>query len=257
MVDANTFNRNKFLRVAVKQLTAQAVQRLSKDLSDVTVQFFDVMEKNLDRRRQRDAFRQANRNLAEGAKSAVVKSYDNLIGNRPHPSYRGGDRLSGRMSTALKSGGWIRGTESGINYIDRDFLDGEAAHWHRLAFGAAPSGVPVVSTMEVFFGSDSARVTAFSASPSGPFTLPKGGTFIDPKSGKTVPLGGRGDEFHLGVPESRHALSKTIPTSGIVGRNFFQAGLDYIGENVEKEYTPIIERAIDLAARDLGVLADR
>lgn len=246
---------NQFVQLAVKQLAVEAAEEIGEGLSKVTSQFFETLGENLSRRRQKDAFRKAHQNLADGAKDAVVESYDSLIGNRPHLSYREGSRLTGRMRDALVSENWIQATESGIKYIDVDVLDAAAAHWYRLAFGAGPRGRPTLSRIPITFAGVTIEQTAISTTPSEPFLMPRGG-FLNVGEGDAKwakpDISQRGK--HPFYPTGRSKA--TIPAQGFPGRNFFQAGITYIGRNIEKEYEPIINRAIELSGQNLGVAAD-
>lgn len=227
-------------------------------------------------RARRERFRSAMNDVGLQALRAVNDAY------RPvnKISYREDDgRLSGgKLKRAINSPNMFRAAPDGIAFINRAWLDNQAAHWYRLNFGAGSKASlgrrPKNQTMR-FFGEvvGSYGLEGFPPSPS--FRIPPGwfgGT------GKPTPLGGAtGQRFDplrnirkISNPQTQRAAfsvafrrSKSsqgakftsIQSRGIAAMGFLDAGVSSIARNMPAAYTflfrEILRESIDNPAQSL------
>lgn len=218
----------------------------------------------------------ANRHsvIAREAQSAVIAAYERRFTNNVG-SYRQGDpkRLSGQMLKALRDPSLMIAQRDGILMFNEAVLDEKAAHWYRLNFGAQPRGRQKISkTYKLDFeGATVGEISLKHRRPSGRFSMPAG-VFISP-GGEIVGhdvnrrgwdkfytigafyrnIGGKGavlDVSKLGArpketKAGRRGLAlntpKDIPTQGIVGGLFFDAGVKVVAKQLPILYSTLLD----------------
>jgi hypothetical protein len=181
--------------------------------------------------------------LGERAQETMVRSYDQLVTAREGPAsathYRAGaGRLAaGLMRKALEDQDFFTATPLGLEWGNREVLDGAAAQWHRLNFGAGG------------FGGASGSL-GFDDEPSPAFDMPAG-VWINPEGSRVAPgSSARGaDAFYpqlktvtlsdgsTGKINARPAgikgrSSAMKATAGIEGKHFMERGLQKIAEEL-------------------------
>lgn len=221
------------------------------------------------------------RRLGELGQQAMVRSYDQLVTRREGPASashyrRGQGRLAGGiLRQALSNGSFFTATADGLNFGDTNFLDAEAAHWHRINFGAGARGAGDAVDFPVSFGA-SVGTLGLEEGPSPGFALPPG-VWLGP-NGHVVRHGAapRGaDQFFPGFAwakagdgggytsaGSRYGLNGTIrrskirsqpaamrPTQGIEAANFMNAGIAKIAQNIPDLYRAYVEDLIEGSIR--------
>lgn len=211
----------------------------------------------------RQARRQAHQTLAEEAQKSVKRSYAQTVTRHKRvPSYRQGDRYSGGvLLRALGSPRMFRVDAVGIDFIDVEFLDGEAAQWARLNAGAAPAGQGSRARFEVRFSGLVVASLGLDMVPSAGFRIPRG-YWWDPTSNEPVSPGETPAQFYLGGTGPRGGASRFLRgserrrvnfqeprvTGGIRARNFLDAGVRTIardlGPTYERMYRDLHERGL-------------
>jgi hypothetical protein len=217
--------------------------------------------------------------IAAEAQNAVIAAYTRRYTRN---SYRVGDpkRLSGKMMEALTDRSLMISQRDGILMFNEAMLDQKAAHWYRLNFGAQPAGRRKVSkTYKINFeGADLGNLSLRKNRASGRFSLPAG-VFIS--GGKVVAhekgrrgtddfytfgafygaLGGSGGldakKLHKGgltVGKTKAGrvgfkmeTPKDIPTRGIVGGLFFDAGVKVVAKQLPILYSTLLDEWIEKA----------
>lgn len=171
--------------------------------------------------------------IGRRAQQAVLNAYAQTVTARKRtPSYRLGDRYAGgRLRAAIASSSFYEATPRGLTFINRDVLDREAKHWHRLNFGAGARGGGGRRLYEIRWGGLVAATIGFDDGPSKAFGLPEG-FFLGPE-GRPVPWGS--------APRSSQpfvALRKPqrFPTSGIAARRFLDTGVATIARMLPRAY---------------------
>lgn len=211
--------------------------------------------------------------IAQEAQTAVYGAYSRRY---TRPSYRQNDpsRLSGKMEEALQDKSLIIAQRDGLLMFNRSILDQKAAHWYRLNFGAQPAGRQKISKSYklMFEGTNLGELSLKNNRASGRFSMPAG-VFLDP-GGKVVSH----DEFRRGIdqfytlgafyrslidrsvdankiglrPKETKAgrrgfdvrAPREVPTRGIVGGLFFDAGLKVVANKLPVLYSTLLDEWI-------------
>jgi hypothetical protein len=195
--------------------------------------------------------RKVHEEVAANMRQAVKSSFEQTVKSRPG-QYRGGqNRISdGVLKRAITDPSMAVGTEEGIDFVNERKLDTEARHWKRLNFGAlgtAQSGRTAKSYPLRFDGvtlfrvgfSDQSR-PAFSL-PPGAFSSPEG--VFQPHDSTRTGM----DRFYPGGVGTR----LRIPTRGIKPREFLDAGLRRMVEDLPVAYMTMIEGWLDDAEKSV------
>jgi hypothetical protein len=235
----------------ILKLSARAFANLSEEmrlmLTEVASDFADD-----DAATRAKLFQQ----LGEAAQQTMLRSYDQVVKAREGPAsqthYRAGaGRLAGGvMRQALGNPAFFRATSLGLEWGNREMLDGAAAQWHRLNFGAGGRGGGGGSEYPVRFGGSSTTL-GFDDAPSPSFSMPEG-VWISPESGGRVAAGQNPSGTDMFYPQRTKithddgstSTIKSRPggamggstgmraTRGIEGKHFMEAGLRRIAQDL-------------------------
>lgn len=212
-----------------------------------------------------------NREIARLMKEAVLERYDETVGQSAGNKHeqRRSNRLSGKMRAALQQTGVVAtGAGAQVRFINRRKLDQEAAHWHRLNFGAGARGEHVARSIEVttsFYGGSASFDISLDDGPSPAFMTPRGfwykgssynwtwhdksrrgaDAFIPASSSSSAGNG-------LTDPARRKKRSRVaqdtrewFSTDGIKGYHFFDAGLEAFATHFPSMYRDLFDTWID------------
>lgn len=184
-----------------------------------------------------DAMRRMHGRVADSMYQAVLEAYQSDVEATRNKAYdaqrQGRNRNYGRLGDAIFSDRSliVRSTRSGIVYVDKKRLDEVASHWRRLNFGAGLRGrIGGRVDVPVTLGGAAVFRLGFRNRPSKSFSMPEG-VFLD-KAGNQHPSKLMPSGIHAFVPQAREL---TIPTLGIRGRNFLNAGLFAYAESFPVE----------------------
>lgn len=210
-----------------------------------------------------DRMRKLYEEVAKEGQRALVESYEAQHGHGPKYRYADTGRWhrysNNVLLNALKSPNMYRVAADGIEFINIDWLDQQAAQWYRLNFGAAPRGSSArpAQTM-TFFGSFTVPAPDLNSNrPSKPFRLPRGffSEMAAPRSTSTAlrqlsphgegrrqpfyPLGGIQYSSQLGraFPENSR-FGDPVMTRGIRGTRFLDRGV----EEINRLFPTAVER---------------
>lgn len=211
--------------------------------------------------------------VARLAQRSVIQSYAQLITAQEGPAsrthYRAGrdprrDRLAGGiLRRALGRPDFVEAGPDGLRFVNVTMLDEQAAHWHRIAFGAAGAGGGSSPQFEVSFGNLLVATLGYDEPASPAFALPRG--FWLDLSGERVRAGvnpAGSDQFYPQSGRSSYSKRRGVPsrlsrrqTRGIVGRDFFAAGLARVAHEFPLGYEQYYQRLYDqYAASGTGPL---
>lgn len=191
--------------------------------------------------------------VAEDMRAAVKNSFEQTVKSHPG-SYRAGEnRLSGGMlKRAVMSSSLAIGTAEGIDYVDADRLDEEAAHWRRLNFGAYGTEVAGRKTEVFQFRFDDIVLfsVGFKDRPRPAFSMPPG-RFFNAEGDLVAHSSSR----FTGSGVSRTGMDRFYPgggrgnkvpiTRGITARNFLDAGLERMVRDLPIAYTTLVDSWLD------------
>lgn len=213
----------------------------------------------------------ANRHavIASEAQSAVSAAFSRRY---TRPSYRQNDpsRLSGKMDEALNDPSLVIAQRDGIFLFNQAILDQKAAHWYRLNFGAQPAGRQKISkTYKLAFeGATLGELSLKNNRPSGRFSLPPGvflsrgqitphdpsrrgsdqfytlGAFYRSVINRDLDASKIGARFRTAKSGRKgFALKapKDVPTRGIVGGLFFDAGIKVVANKLPLLYSTLLD----------------
>ncbi len=213
-----------------------------------------TMAHAFDSRNDREEFRAIHQRVGELAQDSVLRSYDQLVTAREGPAsrlhYRSGeDRLPNTLRRALARPNLFEASPDGLRWINVAMLNREAAHWHRINFGARSAGGGSNAEFEVTFNNLVVGFLAYNEPASPGFSLPPG--FWMDSEGNRVPFrrAGAADRFFPASQRPagfRGPASKARQTAGIEAKNFLDAGLRRIGEEFplgyEQHYKKIVNK---------------
>jgi hypothetical protein len=255
-----------------KPIAVDAVNRaVAAQVKNGTIEIFQKyiasMLRNIDKR---EDLENMHRNLALGARAAILLEYDKHHGKRP--SYRNLDRgklkrySNKKLRKALDSPVRIGDgpgrslfsvSAAGIGLFDVKFLDDTAKQWYRLNFGALPAGssLPGQGSIRMFGRSSGKRLSLEGFGPSMPFYVPQAlssrGLWSREyltstnykalsKPGRNIRNGEPGALYVVGYGKDgkpfRGSFSPHL-SKGITGTRFLDAGVRYINNNYGKERT--------------------
>lgn len=205
-------------RVFITQAMENAEGELREKLDLVAKNFARVANQRVGMKNKMDQ-------VARDAREATLAAF--LARVRVSKYRAGQNRLVGAMLHALQREDWAFGTSTGVIFGNTAVLDVEAAHWHRLNFGAGEAGKESLPRNGPMYFSLDPRASGAHGTlitsdfglrgeaPSPAFTMPTG-VFVGDNEGTTVPFGaGRGQAFytrHWYMEEFRsHLDSKVLP----------------------------------------------
>lgn len=265
----------------ISNLDFQVRRAIAKGLAKVGKRLADAGKDIGDEARDAGRRRSMHDKIAQGMRTATVTAYrQNVLAKKIVPSYRQGDgRMSGgALLNALNSERMSFGTDRGIEFIDRAYLDDVAAHWYRLNFGALPDAGPGALPIPIRFGDNTVTVT-LGGGPSRPFMVPdRPGAWAYWLRGQPRDAGGRfarGQGLHeragpagsearaafggndtrdamlfLGNPRFRNIFAfQAIPARGIRGRHFLEAGVQHFAERITPAYDDHIRQSLSRAIK--------
>lgn len=232
------------------------------------------------RRPQTDTARRTgiHERLGSNAQVAIIEAYDEMVVGTEGPAsathYRAGlNRLAGGvLRRALANPRNIyTAYADGLSFINQDGLYREAAHWHRIAFGAGARGRGAHSSYTVRFGNLVAASIGIIEEPSAEFKMPPG-MFYGVEDGKGVPPSASRRGQDVFFPNAQKARDKRpgvrwVPhkqrarkfgyvggmrTQGIRGENFFDAGVAVIANEFPLAYEQYYRDLFNEASRRLA-----
>lgn len=242
------------------------IARLAQETEDVTTNMLAAI------RRDNPAFRQQMfQRLGRNAQISMLDSYGQLVTRREGAAsrthYRAGQGrfAGGVLRSALGSSDFFEATPNGLSWGNIAALDAAAKHWHRVAFGAGGRGQGGSAHYSVTF-KDLAQAAdiGYQESASPGFSMPAG-VWIS-EDGRRVPAGrhpngsdafypvriqneitrqprpGQVGEIRRNISLSRQGAHIRIqgrppglrPTRGIEGKDFFNAGVRRIANDLPK-----------------------
>lgn len=209
-------------------------------------------------------FQQAHQDVGNAAMVSVVTGFNNRRFRRDTGPYRGGEnRLSGRLGRALASRSNVSASSVGLSIINEGFLDREAAHWRRLNFGAGAGsreGIIAPQQFAITWGGVAAGVLGLAEQPSAAFQIPRGfwlssgGEVVSPNpalgSARFYPGDPSNAGYGSGLPKQRPRI-----TGGIASRNFIDAGVRRIANELPRAYQTLYEGHFARTSEGLKALA--
>ena len=254
----------------VRLIMSEVAATTNTQLSAAMGRWAKTMDKQVTTAREKD-LKRIHKETALLAQEAVLSAYQASGIGTEFPSYRQRDtgklrRYSGgAMERAMRNKSFIVGDSRSIRFVDQDLMDREAKQWYRLNFGAAPRGSknPSVGSMRFFGKASSQRAELTGFPPSEAFKIPAraatgffSSTFSPTSKGKLTPTSGRGafyirtkgQKFTGEVPPK---FLRGIPTNGIEGKRFLDAGARSINENYPRLLTAMIRRWEDTARKSM------
>lgn len=257
------------VHTVVESLTTQfarAVLADTKYKQQQLISLAQVFERGLQNSAR---LQQIHQRVGAAAQRSVIASYGQLVtgqeGAASRSHYRAGrSRLAdGVMRRALGRGDFFEAGPDGLRFINITMLDDQAAHWHRLAFGAAGRGRGSAVRYTVTLGNVAVAAIGYDEPPSPSFRMPPG-LWITPQGERVAP-GANPNGSDLFFPQSerpsgvrgRPSFRNTRQTSqgpqtfvgamsrGIVGRDFFAAGVRRIAEEFPRGYLAYYEEIFD------------
>lgn len=179
--------------------------------------------------------------IATLAQRSVLQAYGQLVTSREGPASRthyrvGAGRLAaGVMLRALGRADFVEAASDGVRFANTTMLDQQAAHWHRLAFGARGRGQGSDVHFEVRWGSLVVGALGYDEGPSPGFRMPAG-LWINAE-GRAVPAGANPRGADRFFPVRIFGGGQRGPQSaGIEGRDFFAPGLRRIATEFPRAY---------------------
>lgn len=256
----------------VRLIMSEVAATTNTQLSAAMGRWAKTMDKQVTTAREKD-LKRIHKETALLAQEAVLSAYQASGIGTEFPSYRQRDtgklrRYSGgAMERAMRNKSFIMGDSRSIRFVDQDLMDREAKQWYRLNFGAAPRGSknPSVGSMRFFGKASSQRAELVGFPPSKGFRLPQGATpaFASStfsatsrgeftvsrgKSRGAIYIRTRGQKFTGKVPPK---FLRGVPTRGIEGKRFLDAGARSINENYPRLLTAMIRRWEDTARKSM------
>lgn len=191
--------------------------------------------------------REANHRMASLMKRSMLSYYAETVGLAgSHPRYRAGqNRLPGTLRKALNRTGMVSVDGDRLRYVNTAILNAEARHWARLNYGAMPAVTPPGFVASLRLDGKRLGDVSVRARPR-PTMLRPVGVFQQMSNGVAF------------YPQGKRA---TIPTKGIVGRNYLDGGIFALERNFDPVYGrmlgDIAAAAIRAAARKTKVVIVR
>lgn len=209
-------------------------------------------------------FIDAHNDVGRAALRSLQQGYRSRRYRRPAGQYRAGqDRLSGTLGKALASTSHIYATPNALFFLDTGLLDREAEHWRRLNFGAgagSKEGITPPQQFPITFGGLLVGTLGLPTQPSPAFRIPRG-YWIGPEGrvGADPSRLGR-DQFWLvgqiGGTDIRGRPSRGVQTAGIASRNFIDAAVRRIANELPRSYENIYDHLYRNARKSLQYSAE-
>lgn len=273
-----------FARDIINQAVAKIQGELGEDLSLFATAMSNKAARNRDGR-----VTKIHQLAGERAVQATVRSYNRTrAARRKGSDYRGlaaFDRpnrfANGKLSRALASSNMFDARWDGISFINKPWLDRNAAQWYRLSFGAGIRGAqtPPHRNYNVrFFGETAFSMSLKSFGPSAGFSMPMGlwfgfgadptkaqpsgftGNIQNASSSNSIPPGGpdpsrRGlDQFFPGSFNGRGFKARS--TAGIKGTAYLDAGVGALTRELGRGWSVLMTEWFEEAAtKDTGPVA--
>lgn len=193
---------------------------------------------------------------------------------RLDPSIERKDRFAnGKMSRALASPQMFDARWDGVSFINKPWLDRNAAQWYRLSFGAGTRGqtTPPHRNYNVnFFGASAFSMSLQSFGPSAGFSMPAGIWFgFDQSTSGTTSPGDSANQKRPGQPNpARRGLDQFVPgsfggkafagrrTAGIQGTAYLDAGVAALTRELGRGWSVLMTEWFEEAAtQDTGPIA--
>ena len=224
-----SFRRGAFEIQIHDAIRAAAGASIRKNTNSYFVAMNSVLSKKIGGRQD---MQKANTEIATKMRVAIVDSYQNRVTARERftPYRIGQNRFSGgALGRALGSPSMAVARADGIDFVDDALLDSQAAHWYRLNFGAGAKATQLYTgrPVRVKLGRNLGSIR-MNDPPSAPFSMPFGLW----ERGQT----GRSPGFY----PLRRAL--VVPTEGIAGRRFLDAGLHAFAREFPPAYEALVEK---------------
>jgi len=256
---------NAVRRMGVESITrsvAAAVSEAAQVQSRQLQAIGDVLSQRL---ASRTGMTEVHRDIGLAAQRSVLASYDQTVTARKTvPSYRLTSRnpanrrfAGGALRRALANPAFFEATSTGIRFGNIGLLDREAAHWHRLNFGAAPIGEGSRSRFNVTWSGLVIAALGLEDGPSPGFLIPRGYWVL---GNEVVGSGTRGSAAFYPASELPSGIARrTLPSparqsAGIEARNFLDAGIRRIAEELPAAYQDMYREWWEQATRGSGPL---
>jgi hypothetical protein len=292
------FSSTLFARDIINQAVANIQGEFTKEMT----QFAEAMATKAGRNRDGRVTR-IHELAGQAAVSATVRSYERTrakrrkaarliqnpagtVGNRKDPTRfqaeidpafeRANRFANGKLSRALASPNMFDARWDGVAFINRSWLDRNAAQWYRLSFGAGQRGLngPRHRTYNVnFFGQSAFSMSLAGFKPSASFSMPAGIWFDFEQQGglenaKTSPLDEK-NRKRPGEPNpARRGLDQFMPgsfggkafkgrrTAGIEGTAYLDAGVNALTNELGRGWSVLMTEWFEEAAtQDTGPIA--
>ena len=287
-VDGLGFTGTLFARDIINQ----AVDAMGKTMALEMQLFAQAMSSKAARNRDGRVTR-IHTLAGEAAVAATVRSYNRTKTKRRRAAVRAGDAFStgvslerrnrfanGKLGRALASPQMFDARWDGVSFINKDWLDRNAAQWYRLSFGAGPNGAgtpPHRNHNIKFFGENVFPMTLQGFGPSASFSMPAGiwFGFNESSPGVSGASGAVGNvrrslgSSNGGGPDpSRTGLDQFVPgsfggrafagrrTKGIQGTAYLDAGVQALTRELGRGWQLIMtEWFQEAAVQDTGPIA--
>lgn len=205
-----------------------------------------------------------HRDVGKQAQSSVVRSYGQTVKRNGGPSgYRSSEGkwqryAGGRLGAALAAPGFYEATQEGLSFINIDLLNRTAAQWARLNFGAGSRGKSSAQLeFPIHFGTLVVAAIGLNEAARPAFSMPRGYFFdgqnsIAPNSGRlgqdafyvmgTGPRAAARRAFTSAEASTGVIISPRKTTRGIKARNFLDAGVFTIADQIPRRYKSLMDQ---------------
>lgn len=201
---------------------------------------------------QPQRFTKAHTDVGLAAQRSMVQGFRNRRFRRPAGRYRAGEnRLSGELGKALSNQGHVRANPYTLEFLNIHLMDQQAAHWRRLNFGAgggSQEGITAPQQFPINWNGLVVATLGLDSQPSPAFRIPRG-FWLTPSgesAGGANPSRLGQDQFFLRgqrIGRSAGRPSKSVVTAGIASRNFLDAGVRRVANELPRAYETIYTEA--------------
>jgi len=297
-VEGLGFSSTLFARDIINQATEKITSELAEEMQLFAIAMSDRSARNRDGRVTRihqlageraveATVRSYNRTRAKRRKTAASFEVgfirdDGEVGVRKAresigASVRRKDRFAnGKLLRALASPQMFDARWDGVSFINKAWLDRNAAQWYRLAFGAGPrgAGTPLHKNHSIqFFGQTAFSMSLQGFGPSAGFSMPAGlwfgfgGSNLSPadNDGQSVNYARGGapnparrglDQFIPGAGSFAGRSFRGRRTKGIKGTAYLDAGVFALTRELGRGWSVIMTEWFEEAAtQDTGPIA--
>ena len=255
---------------AVTSALSLGIERLAQQVDDVTTNMLSAIRRDNPAFRQR-MFQTLGRNAQLSMLDAYGQLVTRREGPADRTHYRAGQGrfAGGVLLQALGSADFFEATPNGLAWGNIAALDAAARHWHRIAFGAGGRGAGGSAHYPVTFKGLASIALGYDETPSPGFSMPAG-VWISGEDGSRVQAGRHpngSDAFYPVRVNNTVEISKEAspgrfgqlvrsqsvsltrngtrirqqgrpeglrPTRGIQGKDFFNAGVRRIANDLPK-----------------------